>query len=101
MPTEPVKEFLDRERVKEISKPVIEIASPLLREVTNYATNVLDKCQTSKKADKEEAFPLLALYAHIIQMADSTEVLISSGCGMPANLSLRSAFEARLSIKYL
>ncbi len=101
MPTKPVLDFLNRDGVTDISKPVIEIASPLLKEVINYATNVLDKCQTSKKADKEEGFPLLALYAHIIQMADSTEVLISSGCGMPANLLLRSSFEARLSIKYL
>jgi hypothetical protein len=101
MPTEPVKEFLDRERVRDISKPVIEIASPLLKEVVNYATNVLDKCQSSKKADKEEAFPLLALYAHIIQMADSAEVLISNGCGPPGYLLLRSSYEARLSIRYL
>lgn len=101
MPTEPVKEFLDRERVRDISKPVIEIASPLLREVINYCTYVLDKCQISKKADKEEAFPLLALYAHMMRMADGIEVLISSGCGAPGYLLLRSSYEARLSIRYL
>lgn len=101
MPTEPVLDFLNRDGTKGVSKPVIEIASPLLKEVTNYASNVLHWCQASTKADKEEAFPLLALYAHIIQMADSIEVLISSGCGPPGYLLLRSAFEARLSIKYL
>ena len=83
MPIEPVKDPLNRNRVKELAKPVIEIASPLLKDVIDYATIVLEKCQASKKADKEAAFPLLALYAHIIQMADGTEVLISSWCGVP------------------
>lgn len=101
MPTEPVKDPLNRETVKELAKPVIEIASPLLLEVINYATNAIEKCQTSNKAQKEEAFPLFVLYAHIIQMADGTQVLVSNGCGTPGNLLLRSSFEARLSLKFL
>ena len=32
---------------------------------------------------------------------DSIEVLISNGCGAPANLMLRSAFEGKLTISYL
>ena len=33
MPTEPAKDPLNRERVKELAKPVIDIASPLLRDL--------------------------------------------------------------------
>ncbi|MFC2048322.1 DUF5677 domain-containing protein [Chloroflexota bacterium] len=101
MPTEPVKDPLNRETVMELTKPVIEIASPLLIEVINYATDVLGKCQNSSQAEKEEASPIFALYTHIIQMADGTQVLVSSGCGTPGNLLLRSSFEARLSLKFL
>jgi len=101
MPTEPVSEFLNRDDIKDKSKPVIDILSPLLQEVINYATNVLKNCRSSNEAGKIEAFPLFALYAHTIQMADSVDVLISSGSGTPANLILRSLFEAKLSIKYL
>ena len=54
MLTEPVEHLLNRDRVKE-----------------------LVKCQISKKIYQEEAFPSLTLYAHMIQMADGIEVLVS------------------------
>jgi hypothetical protein len=101
MPTAPIKDLLNRKTMVEIAKPLIDIASPLLIEVINYAANILEKCQTSVKAEKEEVFPLLVLYTHIIQMADAVQILVANGCGTPGNLFIRSSFEARLSIKYL
>lgn len=101
MSTEPIKDPLNRKTIVELAKPLIEVASPLLIEVLNYATNILEKCQTSTKAEIKESFPLFVLFAHIIQMADSIQVLVLNGCGTPGNLLLRSVFEARLSLKYL
>lgn len=101
MPTKPLNLLLDREVDKEQSKPIIDIASPVLQEVVNYATTVYERCRTSKKGGKGEAFPVLASYLHMIQMTDSIEVLISNSCGPPAFLLLRSSFEAKLGIEYI
>lgn len=101
MPTKPLDFVLDRDMSKVQAKPIIDIASPALKEAINYATNVYERCRTSKKGSKEEAFPIIASYLHMIQMVDSIEVLISSCCGAPANLLLRSSFEAKLSIEYM
>jgi hypothetical protein len=99
MPTEPYKPILDRDLTK--IKPFSDKISPVLQEVINYATQFYQRCQISKECKGDETYPVLALYLHIIQMADSIEVLISNGCSEPANLLLRSSFEAKLSISYI
>jgi len=101
MPTQSFKPLLSRDEVKVIAKPAIDIASPVLQETINYATNAFERCRTSKKGSLEEAFPVLASYLHIIQMTDSIEVLISNSCGAPADLLLRSSCEAKLAIEYI
>jgi len=101
MPTGSFEPILSRDETKVIAKQIIDIASPALQEAVNYSTNLYARCQSSKKGTKEEALPLLALYLHVIQNIDSIEVLISQSCGAPANLILRSAFEAKLSIEYI
>lgn len=101
MPTQPYEPVLNRDMYKDLPKPLQEAVSPLLKEVVNYATNFYQRCQTSKAAEPDEAFPVLASYLHIIQMTDAIEVLVSSVSVEPANLLLRSSFEARLSIEYM
>ena len=101
MPSQPFEPLLNRDMSKVLPKPIIDIASPVLQETVNYATNLYQRCQTSRKGSSDAAYPVLASYLHVIQMADSIEVLISNGCGAPANLMLRSAFEGKLTISYL
>jgi len=101
MPTKSFEPILNRDLAIVIAKPVIDIASPTLREAVNFATNLYPRINSSKKGKKEEAFPLLALFLHVIQSIDTVEVLVSQSCGTPANLILRSAFEAKLSIEYI
>lgn len=101
MPTQSFDPILNREIAKEIAKSVIDVASPTLQETVNFATNLYPRCQTSKTGKKLEAFSLLALFLHVIQSIDAVEVLVSQSCGAPANLVLRSAFEAKLSIEYI
>jgi Family of unknown function (DUF5677) len=100
MPTEPYDPILNRDP-KTLPKVIPEILTPCLREVVNYATNFYQRCQVSKEFKSDDTFPILALYLHLIQMTDSIEVLISNGCTQPANLLLRSSFEAKLAIKYM
>jgi len=101
MSTESFKPILDRDTAIELAKPIIDLASPILKEAVNYATNVYARCSSSKKGRLYEAYPVLASYVHLIQMTDSIEVLISSGCAAPVELLLRSAFEGKLTIEYI
>jgi hypothetical protein len=101
MPTQAFEPLLNRDMSKVLPKPVINIASPVLQEIINYATNLYQRCQTSRKGSSDEAYPVLASYLHVIQMIDSIEVLVANGCGAPANLLLRSAFEGKLTIMYI
>lgn len=101
MPTEPDKNIFDPEPFIEAGKPAIELASQTLREAFNYGTNLYEKCRLTSKAEADEAFPVLALFLHILQMIDSAEVLISNICVEPAKLLIRSAFEAKLGLEFM
>jgi len=93
--------ILDPESYIEIAKPAIDLASQTLREAVNYGTTLYERCRVTLKADTDEAFPVLALFLHILQMIDSIEVLVSNSCIEPAKLLVRSAFEAKLGIEFM
>jgi hypothetical protein len=100
MPTKVLESILYRELSKVEAKEFIDIASPLLQELVNYATNVLARCvSSSSKLDEDVA--ILALYRHIIEITDGIEVLIAQSGAIPAIPLLRSSFEASLSIEYI
>lgn len=101
MPTKPFEPLLYRELSKVGASDVIGIASPLLTELVNYATNVFQRCQTSAHGAPDEHLPLLASYLHIIEMTDGIDVLVSESCPIPAIPLLRSSFEAGLTIDYI
>jgi len=101
MPTKPFEPLLYRELRKIEAKEVIEIASPLLQEEVNYATNAFQRCQASSTGAKDEDLPLLVSYLHVIEMTDGIEGLVSQSCPIPAIPLLRSSFEALLTIDYI
>lgn len=102
MPTKPFEPLLYRELRKVEAKEIIEIASSLLQEEINYATNVFQRCQSSMVGVvADESLPILASYYHIVGMTDGIEVLISQSCAVPAIPLLRSSFEALLTIEYI
>ncbi len=101
MPTEPDKNILDTESYKETVQPMIDLASSVLREAVNYASTLYERCRVTKKADNDESYPVLALFLHILQLMDSIEILISNCCIEPANVLIRSAFEASLGLEYI
>ena len=101
MPTKALKPLLDRELSIAWAKSVIDIGSPLLQELVNYATNAFARCQGSTKGGENEDIAVLALYYHIIEMTDGIEALISQCCAIPAIPTLRSSFEALLSMEYI
>lgn len=102
MPYKQFEPLLYRELRKAEIKEIIDVASPLLQEEINYATNAFQRCQESAAgAAADEPLPVLAEYHHIIGMTDGIEVLISQSCAVPAIPLLRSSFEALLAIEYI
>ena len=101
MPTEPLQGILYREFSRVTAKNLISIASPLLQELVNYATNVLSRSEASASGEVDVDLAALALFRHIIEMTDGIEVLVSQCCAMPAIPLLRSSFESLLSLEYL
>jgi hypothetical protein len=102
MPTKPFEPLLYRELRKAEAKKVIEIASQVLQELVNHATNAFQRCQVeTAKGVADEHLPVLFSYYHTIEMTDGIEVLISQSCPIPAIPLLRSSFEAMLTIDYI
>jgi hypothetical protein len=101
LPTKPIEVLLDRDLARIKAQEIIEIASPLLKELINYATNVFGRSQTSTTGNENEDLPILILYLHMIEVTDGIEVLISQSCPAPAIPLVRSSFEALLYIEYI
>lgn len=101
MPTEPLQSILYRDLSKAQARPVIELASGVLQELVNFASNALVRCATSSKGQENEDLALLSLYRHIMEMTDGVEVLISQSSVTPAIPLIRSSFEALISMEYI
>jgi hypothetical protein len=101
MPTKPLEALLYPELAIAEARELIELASPLLREVVNYSTNAFVRCASEKHGEKNEDLAVLYLYRHIIELTDAIEVLVSGACGDPAVPLLRSSFEGLLSLEYV
>ncbi len=101
MPTKPFEPLLYRELRNVEAKETIKVASPLLQEEINYATNAFQRCQESSKGAPDEDLPVLTSYLHVIEMTDGIEALVYQCCSIPAIPLIRSAFEALLSIDYI
>ena len=80
--TKPLESILYRELSMAEAKEIIELASPLMQELVNYATNVLARCATSRTLSgrEDEDVAALALYRHVIELTDGIEVLLSRSC---------------------
>ncbi len=103
MPTKQFEPLLYRELRRAEAKDLIGIASPLLQEEVNYATNTFQRCKetASRAATVDELVPVFASYYHVIGMTDGIEVLISQSCPIAAIPLLRSSFEALLAVEYI
>lgn len=104
MPTEPLKSLLDRSLSKAQAREVIDLASPLLQEIVNYATVSVERCLDSpiyETGGESDHVAVIVLYLHNIEMADAIEILISHSAVGPTEPILRSLFEGLLSLHYI
>jgi len=101
MPTESFKPVLDRDLSMVAARQVIDIISPLLQEVVNYASWAFKRFQTGSSGEVSVDLAPFLLFHHVIEMTDGVEVLLSNSCVAAAIPTLRSAFEARLGLEYM
>ena len=101
MPTEPLRTILYRDLSKAEARSDIELASPVLKELVNFASNALVRSATSGKGEENEDLALLSLYRHIMEMTDGVEVLVSESSVTPSVPLVRSSFEALISMEYI
>lgn len=93
--------ILDRHLTLVEVKPIVEEICSLLREVINYGTHVLVRCNASKSGAPDEDHATFAIYRHILEMSDGIEILVASCAPASALPLLRSQYEAWVSIKYI
>lgn len=104
MSTKALETILYRDLSIAEGKEMIDLVSPLLKEMVNYSTNVLARCAptpTTQPRNPDEDVAVFALYRHIIELTDGIEVLLSKCCAVPTVPLLRSSFEALISLEYI
>ena len=101
MPTEPYQPILDRAAAQRRAADVIAAASPLLRELVNVGTRLVQRFELEVDANDSGDHAIVALYLHILEMTDAVEVLITAGSATPCEALLRSALEALFSLDYI
>ncbi len=97
----PYVQILDRDEalvhVQQHLSPTVE----LLRDVTNYGTNLIPRCFVSSDRKLTEFVVVSVLLRQVVAMLDAIEVLISNGIVYPTHLNARALFEASLSIDWI
>jgi len=100
MPTQPREDVLYRELSVLQAREANKLATPLLQEVVNFGTDAFVRCISYSAGEENVDLAPFALYRHILELTDGVEVLVANACPVPAIPSLRSAFEALLSLEF-
>ena len=101
MPTDEYPPLLDRVGAKAQAAPLIDIASPLLREIVNHSTWAFKRCALESSDREGEDVAAFVLYRQAIELADGIEVLLAEACATAAIPTLRALFETVMGLQYL
>ena len=92
--------LLDRDLSRAVTTPVRSLGGPSLRAVVDEGVRIFERCwATARGAD--ENLGVLFPFLHLIEMLDGTEILLDHGATAPAQVTLRAAFEALLSLQHI
>lgn len=83
--------------VKEHLSPWLD----LLRDLSNYGSNLIPRCFSSSARELKDAVVLGTLLRQIVTMLDGVEVLLSNGAPYTAQLQLRALLEASIYIEWI
>ena len=100
MPTKPPTDLFDRDISKAIAREWIDLATPMLVEIVNHGVAAFARCSTTAKGG-DEHLAILMPYRHLLEMIDGVQILLGEAAPDPAQLLLRSAFEALLTTEYI
>src|SRR5689334_11373067 len=73
----------------------------LLREVTNYGTNLIPRAFTSSGKTLKDVILIGTLLRQVVAMLDAVEVLTSNGAVYAAGLQARTLFEASAYLEWI
>jgi hypothetical protein len=97
--TEPIDLILPRIPNPEI-KAILGHFSDFLDEIVNFSTHVIKWCTENIK-EGDEHLPIVQTYRHIVELTDSTSLLIRESCVEPCKILLRAVFESLLNVEYI
>lgn len=100
MPTKPPTDLFDRDISKALVREWIDVAIPMIQEVVNHGVAAFTRCLTTAKGG-DENLAILMPYLHLLEMTDAVEILLAEAAPIPAQVQLRSTFEALLTIEYI
>jgi hypothetical protein len=83
--------------IKEHLSPWID----LIRDVTNYGSNLIPRCFSSSERSMKDAVVLAILLRQVVAMLDGVEILLSNAAAHAAQLQMRALFEASVYIDWI
>lgn len=97
------KGILDREDALSDVEELTKVTEPLLIEAIDHSAWAFARCGNEKNAMRGENIDVapLALHAHVLEMGDGVQELLSRSCANPAMPLLRSMFEAFLQLSFM
>ncbi len=96
-----LKPILDREKHKRDFDKHFSEVEILLKDITNYGSNLIPRCFASSKRNLEDAIIIGTLLKQVVAMVDAAEVLISNSALYSSHLQARAGFEASLYIDWI
>jgi hypothetical protein len=101
MKEEAHKTILDRHTSAQYVKEHFSESLELVREVTNYGSNLIPRCFVSTKRKLPDIVILGSLLKQAVAMLDAVEILVSHGALYAAHVPARALFEVYVYISWV
>jgi hypothetical protein len=101
MPDNPNRNIYDIELARQYV--VVDYGPSLnfLQDLANYGSHLILRCFDSSQREIEDVVLVATLLKHVVTMLDGIIVLLNQGSTLPAELVLRSMFEARMNATWM
>lgn len=93
--------LLDRGKAVADVKRAFSAQLEMLRDVTNYGTNLIPRCYGSSDKALKDIVVIATLLRQVVAMLDGVELLVSNGSVHTAALQARALFEASAYIDWI
>ncbi len=95
------KPLLDNDKVVVEIKTHLGPWTDLLRDLTNYGTNLIPRCFSSSERGMKDVVIIAILLRQAVAMLDGVEILLSKGAVHIAHLEMRALFEVSVYIDWI